>query len=425
MRWAGWVSTTRTLAWARRLPVPVRVAAATAALAAAAAGVLAPAAPLVEPPGVVLVEPVAPADGGARIPLALPPVAPQTAEPPLGATSAAAVPAALELGEDSLGIPGVVLGAYQRAAATLARQDAACHLAWPLLAGIGKVESGHARGGDVDRTGLTRAPILGPVLDGHPGTAAIHDTDGGRWDENTVWDRAVGPMQFIPTSWVRHGVDGNGDRVADPSNVFDATLSAAGYLCAGGGDLATPAGLHAAVLSYNHSEAYVATVLAWMQAYASGAVATTAVGLATYGPVVVVPAVSRTTSTGTTPAATPSPAPTASPSPSPSPSPSSSPSPSGSPDPSASPTPTPTPTPTGCPTPDPTATPDPSPTPSADAAMPTPTPTASPDPSTSPDPGATADPGTVPADGCPTVTPTPTDAGTPTPTDPATPASAG
>ena len=57
-----------------------------------------------------------------------------------------------------------------------------CHITWPLLAGIGKVESAHASGGKVDANGNTRGKILGPVLDGGPGMAAIADTDQGVYD---------------------------------------------------------------------------------------------------------------------------------------------------------------------------------------------------------------------------------------------------
>ena len=79
--------------------------------------------------------------------------------------------------------------------------DASCHLTWPVLAGIGKVESGPR---SRRRAGRERAH---PLADPRPRPfrrlriAAIHDTDGGRWDGDTVWDRAVGPMQFIPSSW--------------------------------------------------------------------------------------------------------------------------------------------------------------------------------------------------------------------------------
>ena len=171
------------------------------------------------------------------------------------------------------GIPSTVLAAYQRATAAAAGQLAGCHLPMTLLAAIGKVESGHARGGQVDVGGTTMTPILGPALNGGPGVAAIGDTDGGRLDGDTRWDRAVGPMQFIPGTWARSRVDGNGDGIARPHNVFDATAAAAGYLCAGGRDLATPAGLRAGILSYNRSESYLGLVLAWMAAYSAGATA--------------------------------------------------------------------------------------------------------------------------------------------------------
>jgi membrane-bound lytic murein transglycosylase B len=168
---------------------------------------------------------------------------------------------------DASGIPGTVLAAYQKAANDLALAQPTCHITWPLLAGIGKVESSHASGGRVDAAGNTRGKILGPVLDGGPGMAAISDTDQGRYDGNTKWDRAVGPMQFIPGSWNAFGADGNGDGVKDPHNVFDASRAAANYLCSNGSDLSSPQGLVQAVLRYNHSMDYVNTVLRWMQSY--------------------------------------------------------------------------------------------------------------------------------------------------------------
>ncbi|NIK58056.1 lytic transglycosylase domain-containing protein [Kribbella shirazensis] len=168
---------------------------------------------------------------------------------------------------DTSGIPGTVLAAYQKAARDLAFSMPGCHITWPLLAGIGKVESGHASGGKVDANGNTRGKILGPVLNGGPGMAAIADTDQGAYDGNTAWDRAVGPMQFIPGTWNAFGADGNGDGVKDPHNVFDASRSAGEYLCSGGANLSDPQGLVQAVLRYNHSMEYVSTVLRWMQTY--------------------------------------------------------------------------------------------------------------------------------------------------------------
>lgn len=171
------------------------------------------------------------------------------------------------------GIPSTVLSAYRKATETLRNSQPRCRLAMPLLAAIGKVESGHARGGDVDAAGTTRTPILGPPLNGAPGIAAIGDTDGGAHDGDTTWDRAVGPMQFIPSTWRVWASDGNRDGIGDPNNVYDATLAAGRYLCAAGRNLATSDGLRRAVLAYNHSEHYLQVVLSWMRVYTGSAVA--------------------------------------------------------------------------------------------------------------------------------------------------------
>ncbi|MGW7687006.1 lytic transglycosylase domain-containing protein [Kribbella sp. NPDC054772] len=186
--------------------------------------------------------------------------------PITGTTDGTVQPIPGPLGDTS-GIPGTVLAAYQKAARDLALSMPACHLTWPLLAGIGKVESDHASGGKVDANGNTRGKILGPVLDGSPGMAAIADTDQGVYDGSTTWDRAVGPMQFVPGTWKTFGADGNGDGVKDPHNVFDAARAAGDYLCSGGANLSDPQGLVQAVLRYNHSMDYVSTVLRWMQTY--------------------------------------------------------------------------------------------------------------------------------------------------------------
>ncbi|MBV8994870.1 MAG: lytic transglycosylase domain-containing protein, partial [Pseudonocardiales bacterium] len=115
---------------------------------------------------------------------------------------------------------------------------------------------------------------LGPRLDGSPGVATVPDTDHGLLDGDTVWDRAVGPMQFLPATWRQWGTDGNGDGVADPNNIYDATVTAGRYLCAAGADLSDPTQLRAAVYRYNQSWAYVDLVLQWAQAYQTGVVPT-------------------------------------------------------------------------------------------------------------------------------------------------------
>nr|WP_167109253.1 lytic murein transglycosylase [Amycolatopsis granulosa] len=169
-----------------------------------------------------------------------------------------------------LGIPGSALKAYRNAADLMRPERPGCHLDWALVASIGRIESNHARGGYVDAKGNTREPILGPELNGVGPVAAIRDTDHGRWDHDTVWDRAVGPTQFIPSTWAFYGADGNHDRVADPNNIYDATFATAGYLCSGGLDLGNPAQLRAAIYRYNNSDAYVETVIRWAEAYRSG-----------------------------------------------------------------------------------------------------------------------------------------------------------
>ncbi|TXS03122.1 lytic transglycosylase [Streptomyces sp. col6] len=172
-------------------------------------------------------------------------------------------------GSAESGIPASVLAAYKKAQETVAGTDAACRLPWQLLAAIGKVESGQARGGRVDAQGTTLTPILGPALDGN-GFALIKDTDNGAYDGDRTHDRAVGPMQFIPSTWATWGQDGNGDGRKDPNNVYDAALAAGRYLCAGSRDLSTATDLDRAVLSYNHSDVYLRTVRSWFSYYNRG-----------------------------------------------------------------------------------------------------------------------------------------------------------
>ncbi|HEX2361602.1 MAG TPA: lytic murein transglycosylase [Jiangellaceae bacterium] len=292
----------------------------------------------------------------------------------------------------SQSIPATVLAAYRAAAERIAQDDPSCGMRWQVLAGIGKIESGHAGNGRVTAEGDAVPRILGPVLDGAGPVAAISDHDDGRWDLDSAWDRAVGPMQFIPGTWALFGVDGSGDGIADPNNVFDATLSAGRYLCVGDSEVATSTGLATALRRYNNSAAYVATVMSWINAYDSGnAVPADDAGAgserddSSSSPSPTLTPTPEPTSTGTpTPTPLPSPTPTVSPTPSASPttptrtptSPASTQTPSSSaspcPTPSPSPSPTPTPTPTGSPTPTPTPTPTDSPTPTP---TPSPTPT--------------------------------------------------
>jgi membrane-bound lytic murein transglycosylase B len=166
-------------------------------------------------------------------------------------------------------IPLVALDAYWRAAEMIKLTDPTCRLQWWGLAGIGFAESshGHSPAGYPRPDGSLPAPIVGIALDGTSGTRAIRDTDHGVLDGDTKFDRAVGPMQFLPGTWRRWGADGSGDHVADPQNMYDAALTAARYMCSGGGQLDTDPGLMVAYRRYNNDPVYVQQVLAWGHSY--------------------------------------------------------------------------------------------------------------------------------------------------------------
>lgn len=166
-------------------------------------------------------------------------------------------------------IPSRAMEGYASAQLVMAEELPSCQLSWPTLAGIGMVESRHGTyaGGELGPDGTTTVDIIGIPLDGTNNTQAIPDTDGGVYDDDTEWDRAIGPMQFIPGTWARWGVSLEGGD-PDPHNIDDAALSAARYLCAEGRDLADAADWESAILEYNRSSAYVSDVLAYAHAYA-------------------------------------------------------------------------------------------------------------------------------------------------------------
>ena len=114
--------------------------------------------------------------------------------------------------------PSPALAAYQRAATVIDASDPGCHISWEHIAAIGRIESDHGRygGSHLDRNGVALPGILGIALDGTHGTRRIRDTDAGLYDGDTRWDRAVGPMQFIPSTWSVVGVDADGDGSATP-----------------------------------------------------------------------------------------------------------------------------------------------------------------------------------------------------------------
>jgi Transglycosylase SLT domain len=203
----------------------------------------------------------APAVVGTPVLLPIPSEAPAVA--PIGTAAGAWSTRFADAPATAVSLPSAVLAAYQHAVAVSPPE---CHLTVALLAAIGQVESGNLNGHHLDSDGRVVPAILGPVLDGRAFTA-VADTDGGEWDGNRTWDRALGPLQFIPATWRAVGVDLDGDGVRDPQDLEDAAGAAMVYLCAGGRDLATEDGLRSAILSYNHSEKYLRLVLAWKAAF--------------------------------------------------------------------------------------------------------------------------------------------------------------
>ncbi|WP_076262045.1 hypothetical protein [Intrasporangium flavum] len=172
------------------------------------------------------------------------------------------------------GIPTVALRAYGRAS-ILAESDLPdCHVGWTTLAAIGQVESAHGTfgGGRLLRSGRSSRPIVGPALDGRDGVAALRsDAEGVRLHGDATWDHAVGPMQFLTSSWQRFGADADADGVADPTDIDDAAWGAARHLCTGGTDLRDGRAWARAILGYNASDAYVRRVLDLAEGYARSA----------------------------------------------------------------------------------------------------------------------------------------------------------
>jgi Transglycosylase SLT domain len=128
------------------------------------------------------------------------------------------------------GRPTTYLQLYQESAARYCPA-----LSWTVLAAIGEVESGN---------GANEGP-----------------SSAG----------ALGPMQFMPSTWTEWGIDGFGDTgTPDIMNPFDAVPSAAEMLCADGAAQGG-SGLQSAIFAYNHADWYVSEVLAIAREYATGA----------------------------------------------------------------------------------------------------------------------------------------------------------
>ena len=189
-------------------------------------------------------------------------------EPPSTAPTDRVSPAWAERVSEAAAIPYRALLAYASADLTIDAEQPDCGIGWNTLAAIGAVESAHGyySEGTLRDDGYPDPPIRGVALNGQ-GVAAIEDTDGGVLDGDTTWDRATGPLQFIPSTWETWGADGNGDGVADPNQIDDAALAAARYVCASG-PVITAAQWRQAVWSYNHSDDYVDRVAAIAHHYA-------------------------------------------------------------------------------------------------------------------------------------------------------------
>ncbi|WP_193561265.1 lytic transglycosylase domain-containing protein [Mycolicibacterium hodleri] len=168
----------------------------------------------------------------------------------------------------SVGIPAIALSAYRNAERMMASAYPGCGVSWNLLAGIGRIESVHANGGATDAQGNPVQPILGPTLDGTlaGNEVIVQNVQAGR----ITYARAMGPMQFLPGTWARYASDGNGDGKADIQNIYDASLTAARYLCSGNLNLRDRSQILSAILRYNNSMAYAQNVLGWAAAYATG-----------------------------------------------------------------------------------------------------------------------------------------------------------
>jgi membrane-bound lytic murein transglycosylase B len=212
--------------------------------------------------------------GPAVVAVARPPaglhIAAVTKSAPPPAAKSAPPPATVGNASSAPGIPSIVLAAYRNAEHMMATSNPNCGVSWNLLAGIGRIESGHANGGATDARGTAVRPIYGPALDGTlPGNEVIAQSSvaGG-----VTYARAMGPMQFLPGTWARYAADGDGDGIADPQNLYDSTLAAARYLCSGGLNLRDPSQVMTAILRYNNSIPYARNVLGWAAAYATGVV---------------------------------------------------------------------------------------------------------------------------------------------------------
>lgn len=115
-----------------------------------------------------------------------------------------------------------------------AAEGSRCAISPDLLHAVGAAASsnGLGTGSGYDRSATSQPPIFGATGNGEvAGLALLVDTDDGVIDSDADFDRPVGPFQFLPSSWERYGYDANQDGIADPQNLWDASASAANFLC--------------------------------------------------------------------------------------------------------------------------------------------------------------------------------------------------
>jgi len=98
-------------------------------------------------------------------------------------------------------------------------------------------------------------PGLDPMI-----LVAIHDVETVRDPRGSMSPAgAIGPMQFLPSTWTAYATDADHDGVADPLDLTDALAGATRLLCVNG--VTATATHESAIWNYNHSWAYVRAVL--------------------------------------------------------------------------------------------------------------------------------------------------------------------
>ncbi len=161
-----------------------------------------------------------------------------------------------------IGVPIVAIQAYGYAQLHMQTSDPQCRLGWTTLAGVGEVESHHgqAAGAVLEPAGRSTPVIVGPVLNGQDGRALVRDTDGGAFDGDVTFDRAMGPMHLLSSVWRTHAIDADADGILDPFDIDDASLTLARFLCSGPEDLGRLADWNAAIGRHHSGDAYARSV---------------------------------------------------------------------------------------------------------------------------------------------------------------------